>query len=110
MPTKVVDASAVAAMLFREPEATAVAQQLDSCQLVAPPLPEFELGNVCLTKLRRHPDQRGELWRASGGVRTLPWRSEVSMTKVYCFSPSGRDYRSMMRATCGLHENWTPCW
>jgi predicted nucleic acid-binding protein len=73
VPTKVVDASAVAAMLFHEPEAAAVAQQLDGCQLVAPPLLEFELGNVCLTKLRRHPDRRGAL------LESFRWRSRLAV-------------------------------
>ena len=58
---KVVDASAVAAMLFGEPEAANVARRLGGCRLVASPLLEFELGNVCLTKLRRHPDQRDQV-------------------------------------------------
>ena len=70
---KVVDASAVAAMLFGEPEAADVARRLDGCQLVASPLLEFELGNVCLTKLCRHPDQRDKVL---AGYR---WRSRLAI-------------------------------
>lgn len=55
---KVVDASALAALLFDEPEAEAVAARLDGARLVAPGLLAFELANVCLTKCRRHPDRR----------------------------------------------------
>ncbi len=55
---KVVDASALAALLFGEPEAEAVAGRLDGARLVAPSLIAFELANVCLMKCRRHPDQR----------------------------------------------------
>lgn len=55
---KVVDASALAALLFGEPEAEAVAAQLKGARLVAPGLLAFELANVCLMKCRRHPDQR----------------------------------------------------
>jgi predicted nucleic acid-binding protein len=55
---KVVDASALAALLFGEPEAEAVAAQLDGARLVAPGLLAFELANVCLMKCRRHPDRR----------------------------------------------------
>ncbi len=58
MPVKVVDASALAALLFGEPEADAVAEQLGDARLVAPALLGFELANICLVKSRRHPDQR----------------------------------------------------
>lgn len=60
MPTvtavKVVDASALAALLFGEPEAETVASALNGARLVAPSLLAFELTNVCLMKCRRHPD------------------------------------------------------
>jgi predicted nucleic acid-binding protein len=55
---KVVDASALAALLFGEPEAEAVAARLDGARLVAPGLLAFELSNVCLVKCRRYPGQR----------------------------------------------------
>lgn len=58
MDVKVVDASALAALLFGEPEAEAVAGQLGEAPLAAPTLLAFELANVCLIKSRRHPDQR----------------------------------------------------
>ena len=58
---KVVDASALAALLFGEPEAEAVADRLAGARLVAPSLLAFELANVCLMKCRRHPDQRDAL-------------------------------------------------
>ena len=58
---KVVDASARAALLFREPEADTIAAQLDGARLAAPALLNFELANVCLTKMRRNPDQRESL-------------------------------------------------
>ncbi len=58
MPVKVVDASALAALLFGEPEADYVAGQLGDAALAAPALLDFELANVCLMKLRRHPEQR----------------------------------------------------
>ena len=59
--TKVVDASALAALLFGEPEAEAIAGRLDGARLAAPSLLEFELANVCLTKIRRQPSQRDAL-------------------------------------------------
>ena len=58
---KVVDASALAALLFGEPEAEAVAASLEGARLTAPALLGFELANVCLTKMRRHPAQRDSL-------------------------------------------------
>jgi predicted nucleic acid-binding protein len=62
--TKAVDASALAALLFGEPEAEAIASRLDGVRLVAPDLLPFELANVCLVKCRRHPDQREALLAA----------------------------------------------
>lgn len=70
MPTgtavKVVDASALAALLFGEPEAEHILAALSSGLLVAPALLEFELANICVTKIRRDPSQRQFLWRALG--------------------------------------------
>jgi predicted nucleic acid-binding protein len=61
MAVKVVDASALAALLFGEPEGEHVAVRLAGEHLVAPPLIAFELASVCLKKLRRHPQQRAAL-------------------------------------------------
>jgi predicted nucleic acid-binding protein len=61
MPVKVVDASAIAALLFGEPEAESVANRLGEARLFAPALLGFELANVCLIKSRRHPEQRPAL-------------------------------------------------
>lgn len=61
MAVKVVDASALAALLFGEPEAEAVAERLGDARLVAPALLGFELANVCLIKSRRHPEQQPAL-------------------------------------------------
>ncbi|MGH7101773.1 MAG: type II toxin-antitoxin system VapC family toxin [Acetobacteraceae bacterium] len=64
MAAKVVDASAVAALLFGEPKADAVAERLEGAQLLAPALLAFELANVCLVKARRYPTQREALLAA----------------------------------------------
>ena len=68
MPTatrvSVVDASAIAAILFGEPEGEAVAQFLAGSRLVAPALLAFELANVCLIKMRRHPHRQEALFEA----------------------------------------------
>ena len=63
-PIKVVDASALAALLFGEPEGEAIAARLGEARLAAPPLLNFELANVCLIKTRRHPSQRDALLTA----------------------------------------------
>ncbi len=66
MAVKVVDASAAAALLFVEPEADAVAERLNGARLIAPALISFELANVCLMKMRRHPEQRSALLATFG--------------------------------------------
>jgi predicted nucleic acid-binding protein len=58
---KVVDASALAALLFAEPEAELIAERLAGARLAAPSLLDFELANICLTKMRRQPSQREAL-------------------------------------------------
>lgn len=61
---KVVDASALAALLFGEADGEAVAGKLEGARLTAPSLIGFELANVCLTKARRRPQQREALTEA----------------------------------------------
>jgi predicted nucleic acid-binding protein len=61
MAVKIVDASALAALLFGEPEAEAVVVRLGDGSLVAPALLGFEITSVCLKKLRRNPEQRNAL-------------------------------------------------
>jgi predicted nucleic acid-binding protein len=57
---KVVDASALAAMLFGEPEAEAVASRLENARLTAPALLPFELANAYATKMRSNKSLRGK--------------------------------------------------
>ena len=61
MAVKVVDASALAALLFGEPEGAFVAERLRGANLIAPALLHFEVANTCLKKMRRHPRQRDAL-------------------------------------------------
>ena len=56
--TKVVDVSAIAALLFQEPKGEAVADQIEGFQLVSPSLFSYELTNVCMMKCRRFPVDR----------------------------------------------------
>jgi len=64
MDIKVLDASAFGAVLFGEPDAAKVAEQLHSARLVAPSLLYFELASICLKKLKRHPDKRDQILSA----------------------------------------------
>ena len=61
MPDRVIDASALAAVLFEEDESELVVQQLGGARLIAPDLIDYELANVCWLKCRRHPEQRERL-------------------------------------------------
>jgi predicted nucleic acid-binding protein len=61
---KVIDASAMAAVLFGEASAENIAARVRGCELVAPYLLEFELVNVCISKIRRTPADR-ELFLAA---------------------------------------------
>jgi predicted nucleic acid-binding protein len=58
---KVIDASALAAVIFAEASAEAVVARVQDCDLVAPSLLDFELVNICVTKLRRAPAERTAL-------------------------------------------------
>jgi len=61
---KVIDASALAAILFSEPEAAQVVSLLGNDTLVAPALLAFEMASVCLKKLRRYPKKRNAILAA----------------------------------------------
>src|SRR5580704_658358 len=58
---RVVDASALGAVLFIEPAADAVAAQLHDATLVAPHLLGYEIANACLKKIRGNPEQRAAI-------------------------------------------------
>ena len=61
---KIVDASALAAIVFGEPGAEIIAERLTGARLAAPSLLGYELANVCLTKIRRQPSLREALREA----------------------------------------------
>ena len=58
MAVKIIDASAVAAIVFAESKGESLTALLQHHALVAPTLLPFELTNVCLLKLLRHPTKR----------------------------------------------------
>ena len=58
MAVKVIDASALAAIIFAEPDGRAVATSLETATLAAPTLLPFEMANICLKKMRLRPEAR----------------------------------------------------
>ncbi len=89
MPVKVVDASALAAVLFGEPEGPNLAASLKGCRLAAPALLPFEVASVCLKKLLRHPGKRSLLLaalRMLGRVEIA--RTEVNLSEVVALAES----------------------
>lgn len=78
MPVKVIDASALAAILFGEPEAEEVASRIRGFTLASPALLPFEIASVCLRKMRQHPTQRPSLLAA----HKLFGRMEIAQTVV----------------------------
>jgi len=73
MPDIVVDASALAAVVFEEPDAEEVAERLDAAdRVVSVPLIWFELANICWKKIRQHPDQRAVLLQRFTSAAALP--------------------------------------
>ena len=60
----VVDASALAAVLFGESRGREVEERLRGAVMMAPALLPYELGNVCLKKITQDPDRRPQLREA----------------------------------------------
>ena len=60
MHVKVVDASALGALVFGEPAAKKIAVILDTSSLAAPSLLQYELASICLKKIQSDP-QKTEL-------------------------------------------------
>jgi predicted nucleic acid-binding protein len=80
---KVVDASALCAVLFAEPDAQLVVDRIGDEPLVAPTLLPYEVANTCWKKLLRHPEQRAELLAAHAVLPRLGLRpSEVDLVEV----------------------------
>ena len=62
--TVVVDASALAAVIFQEPGFEHVVAKLEGRTVLAPVLLQFELANVAVTKARRDPSQAPAIFAA----------------------------------------------
>jgi predicted nucleic acid-binding protein len=85
----VVDASALAALLFGEPRAEQVAARLGDGQLVAPTLLRYEVASVCLKKIARHPELQEELQQALALVDKLNLR-ELAVSHADVVALAGR--------------------
>jgi predicted nucleic acid-binding protein len=72
MPVKVVDASAIGALVFGEPEAEAVSVAISDCIMTAPSLIWYELSSICLKKIGKQPDKKANLLRAFRLAKRLP--------------------------------------
>ena len=64
MTAVVVDASALAAVVFQEPDGEAVSQRLDGATVFAPHLLKFELTNTAWKKARRRPSAAAPIFTA----------------------------------------------
>jgi predicted nucleic acid-binding protein len=60
----VVDASALAALTFREPTTRNLAAEINNTTIHAPWLLKFELANVAMAKARQQPDATPEIFAA----------------------------------------------
>jgi predicted nucleic acid-binding protein len=72
MPVRVVDASALGALVFGEPKAGEIVRALGNSPMAAPALVWFELASICLRKIKTHLAQRDQILRAFLMARTLP--------------------------------------
>ena len=72
MRVKIIDASALGALVFGEPKAAKIAGMLAETPIVAPALLWFELASICLKKMKAHPQQTDQILRAFTLSRRLP--------------------------------------
>ncbi len=72
MRVKIIDASALGALVFGEPRAAEIAGVLAEAPIVAPALLWFELASICLKKIKAHPQQTDQIFKAFTLSRRLP--------------------------------------
>jgi predicted nucleic acid-binding protein len=73
MTRVVVDASALAALVFQEPGAAAIRDRLDGATVFAPSLLRYELANVAWKKARRHPADAARILGALAVALDSDW-------------------------------------
>ncbi len=72
MQAVVVDASALGALVFGEPEGPQMAGRMSGVRIVAPALLWFELASICVKKARAHPEMREKILEAFDMATKLP--------------------------------------
>jgi predicted nucleic acid-binding protein len=72
MRTLVVDASALGALVFGEPQAEEISRALTNATMVAPALLWFEMAAVAAKKIRRHPEMAAQIQAAFRLAFRLP--------------------------------------
>ncbi len=81
--TLVVDASAVAAVLFHEPDGATIDAHTEGETLIAPHLIDYELANICWKRIRRDPSKGPALLTMLAGLQSVGIkRVEVPATEV----------------------------
>jgi len=107
MKRAVVDASALAAVVFKEPTAPVVAGRLEDVLVCAPALLKFELANTAWKKMRAPGADRGALLsaldKALNPRRGIVWH-EVSHTDVVLIA------RATGLSTCDASYVWLAGW
>jgi predicted nucleic acid-binding protein len=73
MTRVVVDASALAAVVFQEPEGAAIRERLEGTVVYAPSLLKYELASTALKKARRQPADAVQILQALTVALYGPW-------------------------------------
>jgi predicted nucleic acid-binding protein len=88
---KVVDASAICAVLFAEEEEWRVTERVAGDSMVAPTLLSYEVANACWKKLRRYPERRPDVLVACARFSRLGIRQlEVNLVAVLVLAEATR--------------------
>ena len=83
MHVRVVDASALGAIVFGEPRAEEIATALTGTALIGPALLRFEMASICLKKIKDHPAQKEIIMEAFEASEKLAIEYiEVEQTQV----------------------------
>jgi|SRR5579864_1524847 len=88
---KVIDASAICAVLFAEEGEWRVREQVAGDSMVAPTLLSYEVANACWKKVRRHPELRPDMLEAYHRFARLGIRHlEVNLAAVILLAEATR--------------------
>lgn len=81
----VVDASAIGAIMFDEPDGATLSAHLEGQTLLAPTLIDLELSNLALKKARKRPDQLPKIFLSLRAALMLPV-SRISVPGAEAFA------------------------